>query len=339
MAFSFGFYNAINNDRMYNALHMARIFDGIIKDGIYMHIGGQFIIKASPEENTILVSSGRAWFNHTWNYNDAELPLIGDPPELILDRIDAVVLDIQSGDDFRTNELRWVMGEPATNPARPNLIQDDENLHWQYPLAYIKRKALETIIHQEDITNMVGSSESPFVTGVLETMDIGPLLLQWQDQWAQFVKNYEETALNWTNEQKEDFVKFYTEFKQQLKEFETESEREFTNWFERIREILNDSVAGNLLNLIDDLDEKEFNHYYGLTNSTTEINNATNTIVTTTSESVSTTTFQNQNGKDTIQTVIVPVEGSFQYIRTTEIVNTETGNQITTSYTRTIKGA
>lgn len=339
MAFSFGFYNSIGGDRKYNAIQMSMIFDGIIRDGIYMHIGEQFIVKASTESNTVLVSPGRAWFNHTWNYNDADLPVVGDSPELIMDRIDALVIDVWANDEVRTNQIKWVAGAPAASPARPTLINDDENLHWQYPLAYVRRRAMATEIVQADITNMVGSTECPFVTGVLETMDIGNLLLQWQDQWKQFVKDYEETAVDWIEEQKADFINFYAEFKLQLEDFKKASEEDFNEWYAGIQGMLSGDVALNLTQRLNELTELEFCHYYGMLNETTVINKETGDITTTSEESVSTTSFATQNGNKVITTTVIPTKGSWNYKSTTTFVSSGMATTIGTVYERIAKGS
>lgn len=223
MAFSFGFYNSYNHDRVYNTSQISRIFDGIIRDGIYATIGEQMIVKKSDNQNTVIVSSGRAWFDHTWNYNDSDYILESEPSELILDRIDAVVLDINSNDDYRENKIKWVKGTPSSNPIRPTLLKSSD--HNQYPLAYVYRTANVETINQEDITNMVGTSECPFVTSVLESVSIDNLLLQWKDQWEQFLSNYEESATDWF-EAKKAF---------------------FDSWFEDVQNFLTSAENGELL--------------------------------------------------------------------------------------------
>ena len=47
MAFSFGFYNAVNHDRRYDAVQFGQIFDGIISDGVYATYKKALIVKAS----------------------------------------------------------------------------------------------------------------------------------------------------------------------------------------------------------------------------------------------------------------------------------------------------
>lgn len=182
---TYGFYNSLNGDRKYNALEMSRIFDGIIEDGIYANIGTALMVTASGEGMGIIVGIGRAWFNHTWTLNDAPLPLELEVPELIENRIDAVVLDINANNNYRKNEIKVVKGTPTTQtPSRPTMIKEEN--HWQYPLCYINVAAGSVIITQTNITNAVGTSETPFVTGVLESMSIDGIVAQWESKFMEW---------------------------------------------------------------------------------------------------------------------------------------------------------
>lgn len=332
MAFSFGFYNSFNHDRRYNAIQMSMIFDGIISDGIYATIGEAMVVKATSEDNVVVVGPGRGWFDHTWNYNDADLPVNAPISDVLLKRIDALVIDINANENYRENKIVWVQGTPSSNPVRPTMINALE--HHQYPLCYVERKPNIEKILQADITNMVGSSECPFVTGILQTINIDQLLLQWKDQWAQFVIEYEKTADEWMDDQKADFTAYYTEFKRQMDAFEAASGKEFNDWFASIQDIFDGSVAGNLQNEINQITETEFLRYYGLTNSVTIINDSTNTITTTTSEATETTRFATNASGETITTTIVMSSGNYDYVKTTTIIPQSTGDRIETSYIR-----
>lgn len=330
MAFSYGFYNSFNHDRKYNSIQISMIFDGIISDGIYATIGESMVVKATTEDNVVIVGTGRGWFDHTWNYNDADLPINAPISDVLLKRIDALVLDINANENFRENKIIWVQGTPSSNPVRPTLINTLE--HHQYPLCYVDRKPNVEQILQADITNMVGSSECPFVTGILETINIDQLLLQWKDQWAQFVITYENSATEWMDDQKADFAAYYTEFKRQMAAFETASGQEFNTWFASIQDLFDGSVAGNLQNEINQITETEFLRYYGLISSVTTINDATNTITTTTSEATETTRFATNASGETITTTIVMSSGNYDYIKTTTIIPQSTGDRIETTY-------
>jgi hypothetical protein len=160
---------------------MSSIFDGIIVDGILMAVGDRFVVTATDGMG-IRVGSGRAWFDRTWTYNDSTLALNVKNSETVLDRIDAVVIEVDTREEARTNSVRFVYGAPSGVPERPALVK--EEYVKQYPLCYIYVAHGTTRIDQENITNMVGTEETPFATGPLETIDASFLLAQWNAQWS-----------------------------------------------------------------------------------------------------------------------------------------------------------
>ena len=189
MSVTYGFYNALNHDRHYDSTQMSTLFDGIINDGIFQSIGTCMVVKATTG-NIVSVGIGRAWFNHTWTWNDAILPITADLPEVILDRIDAVVLEVNATEAVRANDIKIIKGTPASEPVRPVMTNTDY-VH-QHPLCYIYRKAKSTEITQADITNMVGSEDCPFITGILKTIDTSELLIQWKDQFDNWFSGLKE---------------------------------------------------------------------------------------------------------------------------------------------------
>lgn len=180
MAFSYGFYNSLNGDRTYDSEDISRMFDGILMDGIVGAVGDTFAVKASAG-NIITVSSGRAWFNHTWTYNDAPLQLDCGSAPVLTNRYDAVVLEVNASSDVRANAIKVIAGGEASTPTKPSM-ESSEFIH-QYPLAYILRKAGESAIAQSNIENVVGTSECPLCTGVLKTMSTDHILAQWNAQF------------------------------------------------------------------------------------------------------------------------------------------------------------
>lgn len=186
MALTYGFYNSLNGDRKYNAIQMASIFDGIIRDGIFMTIGTNFMVKANSGMG-IKVGAGRAWFDHTWTYNDSDMILNVQNSDNILDRIDAVILEVDTREEGRINSIKFLYGTPAPVPVKPTLIR--ESYLKQYALAYIYVAHGTTIINQSNITNMVGTVDTPFVTGPLQTIDATALLSQWASQGSIMFNN------------------------------------------------------------------------------------------------------------------------------------------------------
>lgn len=197
MSVSSGFFNSLNGDRKYNAEQMSAIFDGIINDGVFANVGNTFTVKAS-DNNTVTVDTGRCWFNSTWVYNDALYPLILTSSELLLNRIDAIVIEINHDETIRKGDIKVVKGTPASEPTNPTLI--NEGFVHQYPLAYIYRPAGATEIKQSNITSMIGKSVCPYVTGILQVQDIDNIVAQWEAEFDE-----------WTAAEKSDFTTWFSE--------------------------------------------------------------------------------------------------------------------------------
>lgn len=180
MALTSGFFNSINHDRLYDATQISTLFEGLINDGVYQGVGNIFKVSASNGMN-VTVDTGRAWFNNTWTRNDALIVLTVPTAEQVLKRIDAVVIEVNSLDTVRNNTIKIVKGTPASKPAKPSLTKNDD-VH-QYPLAYITVDPNVTSITQQKIQNAVGTSACPFVTGIIDTLDIDNLIAQWSSEF------------------------------------------------------------------------------------------------------------------------------------------------------------
>ena len=184
MTISSGFFNSHNHDRLYDAEQLSSIFDGVIIDGVYENYGDAFMITANPEANSsVLVGTGRAWFDHTWTLNDSTYALQLDPPNEMLGRIDAIVIDVDHRDDVRKNSIIYVKGSESTSNIPPSLV--NEELHHQYPIAYITRPAgPDSPISQSQIDYQVGTTgDCPIVTGILESQNLENI---WQQLNAEF---------------------------------------------------------------------------------------------------------------------------------------------------------
>lgn len=183
MTLTYGFYNSVTGDRVYNAIQMSSIFDGIIENGVYATIGEYFFVSPDTGMN-LLVGTGRAWFDHTWTYNDAPISVVIDTADPLLPRIDAVILEIDASEGVRANSVKVIEGTPASSPVPPTLTNGG-TLH-QYPLAYVLVGVGVTVINAGDITNKVGTSDCPFVTGPISVIDFDDLVAQFHGEWHEW---------------------------------------------------------------------------------------------------------------------------------------------------------
>lgn len=274
MSVTFGFYNSVNHDRRYNALQMSSIFDGIIRDGIFMSIGTAMVVKAASGM-TVNVGEGRAWFDHTWTLNDSELPVKLEASELILNRIDTIVLDVDHRDSVRANSIIAIKGTPASNPVAPTLIRSID--HNQYPLCNIYVKAGVTEITQSNITNLVGTGSCPFITGILETIDIEDLVSQWEAQWNEFYNaqtlDMQLTADEWKKQWNDWYTVQTAVATADMEKWMSDRQADFNYWWSQMQAVLDGDVAANLAQRVLKLEENfgilatEFKVYHNLLDS------------------------------------------------------------------------
>lgn len=250
MSVSSGFFNSLNGDRKYNAAQMSAIFDGLIIDGVFASIGTAFAVKAAGGL-TVNVGIGKAWFDHTWTVNDSILPMTAPEAEVLLDRIDAVVLEVNGMESVRENTIKFVKGNPSSAPSRPTLTNEG-NVH-QYPLCYIYRKYGTAVINQADITPMVGTESTPFVTGILQTISLDELLGKWQDELDRFTDARSQEVDDWIAQEESDFTAWFNKMKADLQQEQTvldqwiaSEQADFLAWYNQMKDKLGGDVAGNL---------------------------------------------------------------------------------------------
>lgn len=250
MSVSSGFFNSLNGDRKYNAAQMSAIFDGLIIDGVFASIGTAFAVKAAGGL-TVNVGIGKAWFDHTWTVNDSVLPMTAPEAEVLLDRIDAVVLEVNGTESVRENTIKFVKGNPSSAPSRPTLTNEG-NVH-QYPLCYIYRKYGTAVINQADITPMVGTESTPFVTGILQTISLDELLGKWQDELDRFTDARSQEVDDWIAQEESDFTTWFDKMKADLQQEQNvldqwiaSEQADFLAWYNQMKDQLSGDVAGNL---------------------------------------------------------------------------------------------
>lgn len=328
MSFTYGFYNSLNHDRKYDARQMAAVFDGIINDGVFQSIGTAFVVQADTGLN-VNVGVGRAWLNSTWSYNDSVMQIQAPPSDLLFDRIDALVIEIN--ETTRTNEIKFVQGSAATNPINPTLTKS--TYVNQYPLCYILRKANSIEIRQADITNRVGSTELPFVTGILKTISMDELLGQWEDELNRFVET-EETDMNaWFQNKQIEYENWVALSQENYDTWIEENEAAFTAWFNHIQEILDENAVANLqtqidANLLFSMGVTSEDVIFNSDGSITENLWLNNLAATGTPEWIKTTSFPDDN---TINVTLVRQSDNYTVTKTFNLTDTQITGRATKS--------
>lgn len=257
--FTFGFFNSVNGDRKYEAKEFSTIFEGIIRDGVYESVGDRFMVKESTiPDNKVQILEGRAWLNNIWIKNDSINVITLPDPGLVLDRIDAVCIEINesniatsAGTPGRTANIVVISGTEASNPARPNLLNNEE-IH-QYALAYVYRhNGRDTTVRQSDITNNVGSSSLPYVTGPLQVHSVEQMVAQWNAQFNNWSNNVHTEFINWSDREKSEFTTWSNRQKTEFINWSDREKSEFLDWVNVNHEILESYIGGAVIDELND---------------------------------------------------------------------------------------
>lgn len=230
MAVTCGFFNSKSGDRKYDAEQVSSLFDGVIIDGVYMTVGNRFNV-AAGDGMSVTVDTGRAWFNHTWTLNDAKLILGIDKQVAPLHRIDSIVLKVNHALDYRVNTIEVVKGTAAQTPSAPALNNTSETFYYKFADVYVKNTDEASAISNSDITNYIGTSICPYVTGPLKSVSADQILQQWNSQWRDEL-----------NTQSTSFKKKYNE----LSAYIGGAQDQWNTWFSNIKYTLSGDAAGKL---------------------------------------------------------------------------------------------
>lgn len=226
MSVTYGFYNSFNGDRRYNAEQFGAIFDGVIEDGVYQYVtkdSNTAPFAVTPNGGaSVNVDVGRAWLNHTWTYNDANMSITLPDAHALYPRTDAIVIDVNLIE--RTNAITYVQASTTSASRLAELTWDTTNDHYQYLIAYITRPAGSSEITAENIAYKVGvlddsdpnaRSKLKYVTSPVQSYSLESYYLQWKAAWENWYGtvvgdgtsgSYPTAWQAWIDSQEDDFA-------------------------------------------------------------------------------------------------------------------------------------
>lgn len=214
-----GFFPSINGDRRYRAADWADFFAPLVNNGVFPKPPDGLQITAG-EGMQVIASAGRGWINGNRYRNTANLILPLTVADGLLSRIDRAVMRRSLIE--RNIRIRIKEGMLSLNPEPPALQRDADI--YELALADVRVNNGATQITQADITDHRFSTElCGIVTGAVDQIDFDILTVQFND----FLARFKDGALN-----------------------------NFLLWFETIKDILDEEVAGNLLLMIQELEAK-----------------------------------------------------------------------------------
>lgn len=190
MAWTNGFHNSVQGDRLYNADQMSGIFDGLITQGVYMSIGKRLAVEPN-DGMTIQINTGRGWFNSRWVCNTSPYLLELEASDVLLNRWAAVCVRGDNTDGVRNTVPYVKYGEFATEPTKPTMERTERIK--EYCLAYVYIAAGKTKITAADIEDTRANTDlCGWVTGLIKQIDADTLFQQFEalfNEWFEGLKD------------------------------------------------------------------------------------------------------------------------------------------------------
>lgn len=187
---SYGFFNSVGGDRTYDADDVSNYFLKLISNGVFATPSNAMQVTTSSDM-TVQVSAGWGFINCKWIENNAPYLLTLDASDVVLDRIDRIVLRLNY--TTRMMGIYVSKGTPAASPIPPTL-QRTEGEIWELSLARISVSAGATSIAQADITDeRPDTSVCGYVTGLIDQIDTTNLFAQFTDSFDTWFAQIKET--------------------------------------------------------------------------------------------------------------------------------------------------
>lgn len=210
MAETSGFFRSVSGDRKYTTDWLAKWVASFIGNGVY---NGELAVTAG-DGMTVTLPAGKAWINGYYYRNDAPIVLPVANADGVLHRKDTIVLRWDVNERNITAQV--LKGTFGSSPIAPVIVRDAEQ--YDLKIAEISIPAGTTAITQALITDTrLDTAVCGIVTGVVHQVDT---------------------------------TTFYNQIAADLAQFKSTQQADFEVWFDSIKDILDDSTAGNLLNMI-----------------------------------------------------------------------------------------
>lgn len=254
-----GFFDSVNKDRVYNAEFLALFHSALVSNGIYPNPSNNLQVLEKENMMTV-VKVGKGWINGHFVMNTEDFVLQHEMADGLLKRIDRIVLQLDVAG--RAIDVVLKKGAVASSPVAPVIIRDVD--YYELVLADVYIGAGQVQIIQGNITDQRLNNElCGVVHGVVDQVDTTTIFNQYQNWFNDYSvtkaqeflawQNQVKLALeNWIDAQQLDF-EAWRQAEEALYHTWLQGRKDgFDTWFASVKEILNSTADGNLLNLLEE---------------------------------------------------------------------------------------
>ena len=241
MAEVYKFFNSAPGDeRWHYASDFADYFSSVLSAGLLLDQNQEYGLQVTYDSGlNVKVSTGKALIKGYSYENTTDLILTHSLPETTLDRIDRVVLRLDLKNASRFIKAFIKEGIASETPVAPELQRDQ--YIYELSLAQVRLRANTASIETSDITDERALED---LCGIVQSLITVPtsVFQQQFDTWLYSQKSvYETNITEWSDDQQEEFLAW-----------KIDEKTSFDAWIATLQNTLDENMAGNLLNLIND---------------------------------------------------------------------------------------
>ena len=213
---SCGFFDAVNNDRLYTADDINRPYKRIVANGVFATPegtdNGDLLVSSANSGMNIKVNAGEGMFANKWFSLPYSITITVPINAELQPRIDSVIVQVDKRISGRVGNIVYRTGTASAAPEAPAINTVSDVIEYRIANVYVQSGA--SYINNTAITDLRGSSSCPWVTSLIQQVDTSTLWQQFQtayaDQFDQYTADYQE-YVEQQRQAWEDFISTLTE--------------------------------------------------------------------------------------------------------------------------------
>lgn len=249
------------------------LFAKLLTNGVLAQPADCFQVLAGDSGLTVKVRPGFGLINGAFAYDAAEAILTLETAPTQYSRIDRVVLRCNYRD--RLCEIIVKTGTPASSPVAPELIQPASGDYYELGLALVTISTNMAAITQSCIQDTrADSSVCGYITQFIDSIDTSVFFAQFEAFYDEFVDRsetsyeqfldmaaqaysvYQSTISDYIDDLETRGEANLTAITESLREFQRTSQNAFNEWFATVQDLLDEDIAGHLINITTDHEER-----------------------------------------------------------------------------------
>lgn len=249
------------------------LFSKLLTNGVLAKPADCFKVLAGDTGLSVKVQPGFGLINGAFAYDPVATTFQLATAPTSYSRIDRIVLRCNYLD--RLCEIIVKTGTAAATPQPPELIQPVSGDYYELGLALVTVGTNQSVVTQSSITDTrPDSSVCGYITQFIDSIDTEAFYDQFNAFYAEFVaksnasyaqfEQMARTAYDGFTAAIDEYIKALeakgnadlTAITEAMKEFQRDSMNQFNEWFATVQSLLDEDVAGHLVNKTNELDER-----------------------------------------------------------------------------------